>query len=346
MNFGAPENLTALWLIPCLAFFFWWGLRRKRTLLRRFAAEPLWKGLIVNMSWWPRAVKAALAVASVFFLLAALTRPQWGTRLETVRRSGIDLMICLDTSLSMETRDVVPSRLEKARHSLVLLLERLKGDRAGLILFAGTALVNCPLTVDQSAVKMFLELAGTQSTPDPGTNLGETLRLAILSFPAQRGRTRLLLLVTDGENLEGDPLHAARLAKQAGILVYCLGVGTAAGEPIPLLEENGSVSGYKKDDSRNVVISHLEEELLSQIAETTGGKYFRSTSSEEEVEKIASEVSGMEKKELESKVYLTYLEKFQYPLAVAIGLVLLEMLIPTGRKTSGLFARWRIKMRG
>jgi Ca-activated chloride channel family protein len=343
MNFGAPENLVLLWLAPGLALFFWWSLRRKRIWLRRFAADTMWKGLMVNPNRWARPVQAALAVLALFFLLTALSRPQWGTRLETFRRSGIDLMICLDTSMSMETRDVVPSRLEKARHTLMLLLERLKGDRAGLILFSGAALVNCPLTVDQNAVKMFLELAGTQSIPDPGTNLGEALRLAVQSFPAPRGRTRLLLLVTDGENLDGDPLHAARQAREAGILVYCLGVGTAGGEPIPLLDENGNVAGYKKDDSRNVVISRLDEALLGQIAETTGGKYFRSTPSEEEVDKIAADVAGMEKKELETKVYLTYLEKYQYPLAVAIGLILLEMLIPGGKREYPLAARWGIK---
>jgi Ca-activated chloride channel homolog len=263
----------------------------------------------------------------VLFGLFALLRPQWGTKLETVRRTGVDIIVALDTSLSMDTQDVVPGRLEKAKHEVRALIDALQGDRVGLVVFAGSSFVNCPLTIDQNAVKLFLDVVDTQVIPRPGTNIGDAIRRAVQAFDARDRRHKVMILVTDGESLEGDPQVAAEEAKQAGVVIYSIGIGTAAGEPIPLRDERGNVTGYKKDEAGSVVVSRLDEESLRQVSGTTGGQYYRATPAEEEVEKIVQAVSGMDKKEFESKVYLTYVDRFQIPLGIALFFIFVESLI-------------------
>lgn len=307
--------------------------------MKRFAGQSFWEKLVVGTSVARQWLKSLLLLLFVGFVVLALARPQWGTRMETARRSGIDVMVVLDCSASMDTRDVAPSRMEKAKHEIQLLLEALKGDRAGLILFAGTPVVNCPLTIDENAVKMFLEIVDTQIVPQPGTNIGAAIRLAVNSFGQTAGEQKLILLVTDGESLEGDPLEAAADAKRASVLVYTLGVGTGAGEPIPLRDEKEKVSGYKKDESGNVVVSRLDETMLEQIASSTGGKYYRATSGEEEVNKMAGAISQMDRRQWQSQVYVSYLERFQYPLVIAFGLIFCEMIL-SDQKSKRIGANW------
>jgi Ca-activated chloride channel homolog len=260
-------------------------------------------------------------------LLVAAARPQWGSRVEVARRQGIDLMIVLDGSLSMDTRDIVPSRLEKAKHEIRSLLEKLQGDRTGLILFAGMPIVSCPLTIDQGALEMFLDIANPQMVPLPGTNIGDAIHLAVSSFNQAERRTKLIFLVTDGEDLEGDAEKAAKAAHQAGIRIYTLGVGTGTGEPVPLLDEQGNPSGYKKDENGSVVVSRLDQSLLSRIASTTGGKFYLASPGEDEIDQMAGEIAGMNRQELQSKLFLTRIDRFQFPLAIGLVLIFLETLM-------------------
>jgi Ca-activated chloride channel homolog len=328
MHFGNPQYLYLFWLVPIFVFLLGWAFRLKKRGLRQFAEHHLVSGLISGISSVKQVVRAVLFLLFLVFALLALVRPQWGTKLETVKRVGVDIMVALDTSLSMETQDVVPSRLEKAKHEVKALIDLLRGNRVGLIVFAGTSMVNCPLTIDQNAVKLFLDIVDTQVIPRPGTNIGEAIRLASRSFgPQESRRHKVLVLVTDGENLEGDPISAAQDAKNAGVLVFTLGVGTGAGEPIPLRDEKGSVTGYKKDENGGVVVSRLDEGTLEKIATITEGKYFRATTGEDELQKIYDTVSQMDKKEFQTKVYLTYVDRFQIPLGIALFFILLESLI-------------------
>ena len=328
MHFGNPQYLYLFWLVPISAFLLGWAFRLKKRALRQFAEQHLVSGLISGISSGKQVVRAAFFLFFLVFALLALVRPQWGTKLETVKRTGVDIMVALDTSLSMETQDIVPSRLEKAKHEVKALIDILRGDRVGLIVFAGAGIVNCPLTIDQNAVKLFLDIVDTQVIPRPGTNIGEAIRLATQSFgPQESRRHKVLVLVTDGENLEGDPISAAENAKNAGVLVFTLGVGTGAGEPIPLHDEKGSVTGYKKDENGGVVVSRLDEATLEKIATITGGRYFRATTGEDELQRIYDAVSQMDKKEFQTKVYLTYVDRFQIPLGIALFFILLESLI-------------------
>ena len=327
MHLANSQFLYLFWILPLLTIFFVWSFRQRRRALLRFADASLLGQLIRGVSQWKRRLKVTTFLLFVFFVILALLRPQWGTKLETVRRTGVDVVIALDTSLSMETQDVVPGRLEKAKHEIRALIDALQGDRVGLVVFAGTSLVNCPLTIDQNAVKLFLDVVDTQAIPRPGTNIGDAIRRGIQAFDARDRRHKVMILVTDGESLEGDPQAAAEEAKQSGVVIYSIGVGTAAGEPIPLRDEKGSVTGYKKDEAGSVVVSRLDEGSLRQISATTGGQYYRATPAEEEVEKIFQAVAGMDKKEFESKVYLTYVDRFQIPLGIALFFIFVESLI-------------------
>ena len=327
MHVADPQFLHLLWLLPLLAVFFIWSFRQKRKALLRFADVELVEQLVRGVGQGKQKWRVVVFLLFMLFGLLTLLRPQWGTKLETVRRTGVDIVVALDTSLSMDTQDVVPGRLEKAKHEIRALIDMLQGDRVGLVVFAGTSLVNCPLTIDQNAVKLFLDVVDTQVIPRPGTNIGDAIRKGIQAFDTHDRRHKVMILVTDGESLEGDPQAAAEEAKQAGVVIYSIGVGTAAGEPIPLRDERGNVTGYKKDEAGSVVVSRLDEGSLQQVSSTTGGQYYRATPAEEEVEKIVQAVAGMDKKEFESKVYLTYVDRFQIPLGIALFFIFVESLI-------------------
>ncbi len=327
MHLADAQYVHLFWMVPLFAVFYWWSFRQRRKASLRFAEGPLLGQLMRGVGRVKQKLKVVLFLLFLVFAVLTLLRPQWGTKLETVRRTGVDIMVGLDTSLSMDTQDVVPGRLEKAKHEIRALIDALEGDRVGLVVFAGVSLVNCPLTIDQNAVKLFLDVVDTQVIPRPGTNISEAIRRATQAFDSRERRHKVLVLVTDGESLEGDPLAAAEEAKQAGVVIYAIGVGTAAGEPIPLRDEKGNITGYKKEEDGSIVVSRLDEPALQQIASTTGGQYYRATPAEEEVEKIYKAVSQMDRKEFESKVYLTYVDRFQIPLGVALFLIIVESLV-------------------
>ena len=338
MHLADPQFLHLLWLLPLLAIFYIWSFRQQRKALLRFADAGLIGQLVRGVGTGKQKLRVVVFLLFMLFGLFALLRPQWGTKLETVRRTGVDIIVALDTSLSMDTQDVVPGRLEKAKHEVRALIDALQGDRVGLVVFAGSSFVNCPLTIDQNAVKLFLDVVDTQVIPRPGTNIGDAIRRGVQAFDSRDRRHKVIILVTDGESLEGDPQVAAEEAKQAGVVIYSIGIGTAAGEPIPLRDERGNVTGYKKDEAGSVVVSRLDEESLRQVSDTTGGQYYRATPAEEEVEKIVQAVSGMDKKEFESKVYLTYVDRFQIPLGIALFFIFLESLISDAKPTRN--RRW------
>jgi Ca-activated chloride channel homolog len=338
MHLADPQFLHLLWLLPLLAIFYIWSFRQQRKALLRFADAGLIGQLVRGVGTGKQKLRVVVFLLFVLFGLLALLRPQWGTKLETVRRTGVDIIVALDTSLSMDTQDVVPGRLEKAKHEVRALIDALQGDRVGLVVFAGSSFVNCPLTIDQNAVKLFLDVVDTQVIPRPGTNIGDAIRRGVQAFDSRDRRHKVMILVTDGESLEGDPQVAAEEAKQAGVVIYSIGIGTAAGEPIPLRDERGNVTGYKKDEAGSVVVSRLDEESLRQVSDTTGGQYYRATPAEDEVEKIVQAVSGMDKKEFESKVYLTYVDRFQIPLGIALFFIFVESLISDAKPTQG--RRW------
>lgn len=332
MQFAAPSALYLLLLVPALVLLFLWTGRRRKRIAARFGDLALVERLAASASPLRDRVKSTLFLAAIFFLVLALARPQWGQRTEEVVRSGVDVFIALDTSFSMDAPDVAPSRLDKARHIATSLMERLEGNRVGLIVFAGAAFVQCPLTLDYGAAKIYLDAVATGVVPQAGTNIASALEAARRGFVARESKYKVMVLLTDGEQHEGDPQQAAQKAREEGILVHTVGVGTPGGEPIPVRDERGQVIDYKKDEAGQPVLSRLDEETLSRIALATGGKYFRASDREAEVEEIARLIQDMETKELTSKLFTRYEERFYWPLGIALALLVAESLIPRRRR--------------
>ena len=347
MRFAAPEYLPWLWgLIPLLALLLLSEWLRSRQLARFAVRAEVRRRLAAPLSRTKRILGLILLTAAAGLVVLALARPQWGTKMEQVNLRGVDVMIAVDTSLSMNTPDVPPNRLALAKEELLALIRQIEGGRVGIISFAGSAFLQCPLTIDRAAAALFLEILDTGLIPDPGTDLGSAIELARQTFQRHQQKYKVLILITDGENLSGDPLAEARRAADEGVVIYAIGVGTASGQPIPVRNERGDVTDYKKDDAGSPVISRLDESTLAEIARIGQGRYYRATALAAEVGAVAREIDGMEKKELQSRMVHRYNERFQLPLGLAVLCLALEGLLSDRRRAlrdawTRLRAAWR-----
>jgi Ca-activated chloride channel family protein len=315
-----------LWLIPVLIVFFVAVFRSKRRALQRFGSIDLVQKLIRNTSKKRQIVKIGCLLTAIVFMVLALSRPQLGTRLEEVKREGIDVIVALDLSLSMMAQDVQPSRLEKAKHEVESFINLLEGDRIGLVAFAGLAHLQCPLTLDYGAAKMFLNIMDPDLIPRPGTRLGLAIEKALEGFEAQERKHKVLILITDGEDHEGDALEVAKEAERQGVVIYTVGIGSPRGEPIPVSGQTQRAE-FKKNRDGEVVITKLDEVTLEKIALQTGGKYYRASSGEQELKSIYADIAGMEKKELGSLKFSQFEDRYQILIALAIVLLVSEVLI-------------------
>ena len=329
MRFVEPQLLWLLWTIPLLVVVAWLAHARRRRMLARFAGGPEHVARFSGeVGRHRRAAKLLLLVLALAASIVALARPQWGARMEPIQRSGIDVVVLLDTSLSMATEDVAPSRLDQARLGIGSLLERLAGDRIGLLTFAGQATLVSPLTVDHAAVRLFLDAFDVETVPVPGTSLASALRLAMQAFgdrPGQeQARSRVIVLFSDGEDHGGGVEELLGELERRGIAVYAVGCGTARGGPIPLRDESGALRGYKKDREERVVTSRLDETVLRRLALETGGRYYRTTPSGGEIEEISRALADLDQSELGTTLRRRYEERFQIPLAVAVIALLVE----------------------
>jgi len=319
MRFANPDWLNwLLALLPAAALLLLLALRQRRLLARFSRSARVMERLLGEGSLIKQGLALLLVLAALALGLLALARPQWGTRMENVTRKGVDVLIAVDSSLSMNTSDVPPNRLAKAKEELLSLLQQLSEARVGVISFAGSAYLQCPLTIDRAAAGMFLEILDTGHIPDPGTNIGAAVQLARETFQKHQQKYKVLILITDGENLEGDPLSEATQAAEEGVVIFTIGIGTPSGQPIPVRDDRGEVTDYKKDESGNPVISKLDESSLAEIARVGRGRYFRATAFEPEAEAVARDIDGMEKQELQSQMVRRYLDRFQWPLLAAI----------------------------
>jgi len=333
MKFATPEWLYILFLIPCLLIFFILMRKRKQKDLQRFGHPDLLQKLSSSSS----GLKGS-ARRFIFFLLAlsililALARPQWGTRMQTIKRKGLDLLIALDTSKSMLAEDIKPNRLELAKYEIAHFIDNLQGDRIGLICFAGTSFVQCHLTLDYAAAKIFLKVIDTNIIPTGGTAIGEAIRNAQQTFIQEERKHKVLILLTDGEDHNSEPVEAAKEATHEGIRIYTIGLGSEVGEPIPLKDENGVHIGYLKDRQGNVVMSKLDQTTLEKIALLTDGKYYHASTGQMELNKVFQDIADMEKKELQSKKHVQYEDRFYYFLWPALLFLLLEFFFADHRK--------------
>lgn len=331
-RFHDTYYLYLLWLIPIFIVFYVFVFKWKTKALKRFGNLELLSKLTASTSRKRQIIKITLIIASILFIILSIGRPQIGTKLEDVKREGVDILISLDVSLSMMAEDIKPNRLEKAKHAVNRLIDLLEGDRVGLIAFSGDAFVQCPLTLDYGAAKLFLDIMNPNSIPTPGTAISKAILLAAKTFEQRERKHKVLILITDGEDHEEDPLKAAEAAEKEGIIIYTVGVGSPKGVPIPVQNDKGYSAGFKKDRQGEVVTSKLDEITLEKIALQTNGKYYRATGSEDELNKIYEDVSKLEKKELASKKFSQYEDRFQYLLIFAIILLALEIIIPERRK--------------
>ena len=328
MILAEPAWLLGLAAVALAALGFAWIARRDREALDRLVARPLW-GRVVRRSGerlqWARAALALLGAAA---LVVALARPQWGIVREKVEREGVDVVLVLDTSGSMATADVAPSRFFLARQALLQLVGRLEGDRFGLVAFEGEAYPLVPLTLDADAVGLFLDTVEPGIVPAPGTSVGVGLAKGLSAFVDEERRNKVMVLVSDGEDLEGDVDAAVRAAKEKGVVVHTVGVGTEAGQPVPETDAEGRVTGYKRDESGNPVVSRLQMQTLEAIAQRTGGQAFRITPSDTSLSRLAAAIEGLEQKTLAQEYSYRRKERFQAPLAIGLAALTAGLLLP------------------
>ncbi|HSF16036.1 MAG TPA: VWA domain-containing protein [Vicinamibacteria bacterium] len=334
MQFASPQAFYLLFLIPVLLAFFAWTSKRRNRFKSVFGDETLVEKLSLRVSPARDRWKPTLLLSGLFFLVIAVARPQWGRGTEEVVARGVDIFLVLDTSFSMDAPDVAPSRMERARYIASELMERLQGNRIGLIVFSGTAFVQCPLTFDYGAARIFLDTVTTGIVPEPGTNIVAALEAAMRGFVAEGSRYKVIVLLTDGEQQSGDAVAIAEKARDDDIIIHTVGVGTPGGEPIPVRDELGNVTDYVRDSEGQAVLSRLDEETLARVALLTGGKYFRISERDREIEEIATQVAGMEGEELESQLFRRFQERFYWPLALALVFLIAETIVPRERRVS------------
>mgnify|MGYP001351835114 CR=1 FL=1 len=273
--------------------------------------------------------KDGLIFLGIFFMIIAAVGPQIGTRLTELKREGVDVIIALDTSTSMGAVDVKPTRLEKAIYELSRLVNNLKGDKVGLIVFAGTAHMHLPQTTDYAAVRLFLQTVNTNLVQSQGTDLASALALAMEKVKTDDNQYKVIVLVSDGEDHQGKAVELAEEAASMGIIVHTLGVGTAAGGPIPIFGEDGSRVDFKKDRQGNIVTSRLNDAVLNEIAYKTNGKYIRVENQPNAISPLLEEIDEMEKREIKAHVFSQYENRYQIFLIFALICFVIEFLIAT-----------------
>lgn len=274
-----------------------------------------------------------IELLALSLLIIALARPQWGVKTRKVKTYGRDIIIALDVSKSMLANDIKPNRLEAAKFEIASLLDKLQTDRIGLILFAGKAYMQCPLTLDYNAVKFFLKNINPNLIAEPGTSISDAIRIGIDSLKDLPTQEKNLIIITDGEDTISNPIDAAEIAAEKGIKIYTIGVGEREGTPIPIVDDKGGISGYKKDREGNIVISKLDERTLRKIALITNGKYFKATFSGDELIQIYNAMATEEKRLIGSRINTFYEERYQYFLIGVLFLILLNFLINLDWKT-------------
>jgi Ca-activated chloride channel homolog len=341
-RFAHPEYLYGLYAIPLIVVFFWYVAKRRKKQLQKFADSKLQSVILPDYSRLKYWLKSSIFTLAIMFLIIAAANPQIGTRIENVKQKGIDVYICLDVSLSMTAQDIKPSRLEKAKYEISNLINKLHGDRIGLIVFAGEAYVQFPITTDYSAANLFLSAVSTNSVPEQGTAIASAINLAVKSFNQKENTEKAIVIITDGEDHQGDIMQAVKNATDKGIKIYAIGLGSTDGVPIPMYDKNGNQIGYKKDQNGNVVLTKLDPAILQQIASAGNGKYFQGSNDEDQLDKIYQDLSSLKKSEFGVKKVTDYADRFYYFLMAALILLIAEFFI-TERK-SPLFARLNEKL--
>ena len=334
MIFAHPH---ALWLLlvfpPALALFFWWSWRKRQELRAQFIQPRLLPGLTVGLSPARQKLRLGCLVLAVVCLILALARPQWGFDWETAKMRGLDIVVAIDTSKSMLAEDIAPSRLARAKLAALELVQRARSDRLGLVAFAGSAFLQCPLTVDDSAFRQSVELLDVNTIPQGGTALAAAIDTAMTAFKEQ-DNYKVLVLLTDGEDHEPGAVEAAKRAGEAGLRIYAIGVGTTAGEILRIQDAKGN-SDYIRDEQGNAVKSHLDEDLLRRIAGATDGGYYWPLRGAKVMDELYDQwLAKLPKSEHQQKLIKRYHERYHWPLVLGMVLLAVETLLPERKRAT------------
>ncbi len=324
-RFANPDFLYLLLILPAMVVFFIISEVRKRKTITRIGDAELVNKLMPELSRVRPAIKflfQLLAVASMIILLA---RPQFGSKLEEIKKEGVEVIIAMDVSNSMLAEDIQPDRLTRAKQALTRLIDNLDNDKIGLIVFAGDAYTQIPVTTDYISAKMFLSAIGPEMVPKQGTAIGSAIDLGMRSFTPGEGKSKAMIIITDGENHEDDPVSKAEEAAKTGIVIHTIGIGSADGVPVPVTV--GGKRDYLRDNDGNTVITKLDEDILRKISMAAGGSYVRASNSNIGLDEVFNEIRKMKKQELESKMYTEYNDQFQIFAAAALFLLLLDFVI-------------------
>ncbi|MDR2473569.1 MAG: VWA domain-containing protein [Tannerella sp.] len=322
-RFANPEYLWLLLAIPFLTAFYAWFAAVRRKALKRYGAPSLLATLMPEVSVKRRGMKYFMLLAGLTAVVFVIAGPQFGSKLETVKRQGIEVMICLDVSNSMLAEDISPNRLEKAKQMLSRLTDDLNNDKLGLIVFAGEAFTQLPITSDYISAKMFMPSISPSMVSTQGTAIGSAIELAMRSFTPNEETSKAIIIITDGENHEGDAVQIAAASAEKGVKINVVGIGLPKGAPIPV----GIGSDFLKDNSGNVVITQMNEQMCQDIAQAGQGMYVRADNTNSALKALQGELSKMSKSEVESQVYSDYDEQFPVLAWIALIIIVLEFFI-------------------
>ena len=323
----------ALLIIPALVVLYFAVTLWKRSAQKRFAANRiLFSQLTPNRSVFKPVFKLVVLCLAFACLVVALVNPKIGTKLETVKREGVDVVFAVDVSKSMDAEDIAPSRIDKAKQLVSQVINNLGSDRVGIIAYAGSAYPQLPITTDYSSAKMFLNSMNTDMLSSQGTAIKDAIELAKTYYNDEEQTNRVLVIISDGEDHEGDVASIAESAEEVGIRIFTIGVGTEAGERIPL-KRNGVVQSYKKDQNGETVITKLDPAILQEIAASANGEYINGNSTQEVVDKMGAALNQMDKKQFEAKQFADFKDQFQWFLGAALLLLILDVFL-LERKTS------------
>lgn len=324
-RFANPDYLYLLLLLPVLIALFIINEFRRRKSLKRLGDTSLIGRLIPEISEIRPVIKFLFELLAVSAAVIMLARPQFGSKIEEVKKQGIEVIIALDVSNSMMAEDIQPNRLTRAKQAISKLVDNLGNDKIGLIVFAGDAYTQIPVTTDYVSAKMFLSTINPDMVPKQGTAIGAAIDLASRSFTPGEAKSKAIIIITDGENHEDDPVVAAEKASKIGIVIHTIGIGSTDGVPVPV--STGGRRDYLKDANGSTVITKLDEEILKKIAGSAGGNYIRASNSNIGLDEIFSDIRKMKKEDLESTIYTEYNDQFQIFAVIALFFLLLDILI-------------------
>ena len=325
LRYDNIEFLYLLALIPVLIIGIIMYSKWQKNSILKFGDINLLNQLMQSHSIFRKKIKNTLFVLAITFLIVGLSNPQVGTKMEEVKREGVDLMIAIDLSYSMMAQDIKPNRLERAKQAISRLIDKLEGDRIGLVVFAGEAYVQLPITTDYSAAKLFLSTVNTSIIPTQGTKIGNAIDLCSKSFDKENAQSKAIIIITDGETHDEEAIESAKKANEEGIYIHTLGMGLTKGGPIPIYNKYGSTSEFRKDREGNVIITKLNESMLQEIALAGEGTYIRANNSKSGLSSLFEEINKMEKKEIGTMIFTNYKDRFQIFIGISLVLLILNL---------------------